>query len=107
MHLLGRQNAQQAVASQVAKGKVGDFDRCSGRIIRRLEEREAVVFGTRSLVQPNETATEVPQQGIGSCRSVLRRMNERGPSVRRVGKLRHEHWHTGVLRSECWLLFTS
>jgi hypothetical protein len=44
MHLLGREHAQQAIASWVAQGNISDLDRRSGRVIRRLEEREAVVL---------------------------------------------------------------
>jgi len=81
----------------VAQGNISDLDRRSGRVIRRLEERESVVLRPGGVVQPDKAAAEVPQQGIGSCRAVLRLMDERRPGLRRIRKLRHEQRHTDLL----------
>src|SRR5262245_20552476 len=75
-HLIGRQHTQQAVAPQVAQRHVSDFDRGGGGVIWRLEEREAIVLGTRRVIQPQEAAAQVLHQGCGSRRAVLRGVDE-------------------------------
>jgi hypothetical protein len=61
----------------VTQGNISDLDRRSGRVIRRLEQREAVVLRPGGVVQPDKAAAEVPQQGIGRCRAILRRAPSR------------------------------
>ena len=66
----------------MTQGNVRDINRRSGRVIRRLEEREAVVLRAGGVIQPYQTAAKVSQQGIRSCRAVLRRVDQRGPCLR-------------------------